>query len=359
MSPRAASRTRDGGAVVVGALGVAVLAGYLAYVVENRYYLGGPVWLFPVGLLIMLLLSGGLLYGGHWLAHSAFDADDAWEVTTWCFAGMLGALSLTFWPMFYQRVVGVSVRDPLFILVVSAGLGANAGLVIGVYDTRSRRRRAEVERSRDTLRFVNRLLRHNVLNATQVIAGYAELLLERSHPDDVEDHLRAIERQGEGITALVRNVDVLADHTADARRVRPVDLGALVADELDALQLGHDGATVERDLPPGIEVAADELLSAAIRNVVENAIEHHDGDAPRVEVTLTADDGTATLHVADDGPGIPAERRARAFEPGEYADRGLGLYLARTLVDDLDGAVTLADNEPRGTRVTIELPLAS
>lgn len=359
MSRRATGRSWGGGAVVVGILGMAVLAGYLAYVVENRYYLGGPVWLFPVGLLIMLLLSGGLLYGGHWLAGSDFDADDTWEATSWCFAGMIGALSLTFWPMFYQRVVGVAIRDPVFILVVSAGLGANAGLVIGVYDGRSQRRRAEVERSRDTLRFVNRLLRHNVLNATQIITGYAGLLLERSHPDDAEDYLRAIERQAEGITALVRNVDVLADHTADARRVRPMDLGALVADELDTLQLSYDGATIECDLPSGIEVTADELLAAAVRNVVENAIEHHDGDAPRVDVALTADDETAALCVVDDGPGIPPEQRERAFEPGEYADRGLGLYLARTLVDDLGGTVTLADNEPRGTRVTIELPLAS
>jgi len=65
--------------------------------------------------------------------------------------------------------------------------------------------------------------------------------------------------------------------------------------------------------------------------------------------------------VADDGPGIPAELRARVFEPFFTTRRegtGLGLAIARRLVTDVGGRIGLDSEEGRGTRVHVILPAA-
>jgi signal transduction histidine kinase len=95
-----------------------------------------------------------------------------------------------------------------------------------------------------------------------------------------------------------------------------------------------------------------------VDNLVENALRYTPPGA-RVTVESAAEDGRATLVVADDGPGIPEEDRARVFERfyrGSNGRRlgpgtGLGLAIVAELVERWSGEVTLAD-EP-GTRIQV------
>ncbi len=65
------------------------------------------------------------------------------------------------------------------------------------------------------------------------------------------------------------------------------------------------------------------------------------------------------LDVADTGCGIPAEIRARLFEPYFSTKKngtGLGLAIVSTIVADHNGYIRVKDSDPRGTRFVIELP---
>jgi two-component system nitrogen regulation sensor histidine kinase NtrY len=68
------------------------------------------------------------------------------------------------------------------------------------------------------------------------------------------------------------------------------------------------------------------------------------------------------LEVADTGPGVPAEQRARIFEP-YYSTKddgtGLGLAVVASVAQDHQAYVRLHDNKPTGTRFVIEFPVAS
>jgi signal transduction histidine kinase len=75
-----------------------------------------------------------------------------------------------------------------------------------------------------------------------------------------------------------------------------------------------------------------------------------------VTADVTAD--AVVVHVADDGPEIPGERKESVFEPELDRDHRLGLYLAQRLVTHSDGEIRLADSESCGTVVTVELPQA-
>ena len=111
------------------------------------------------------------------------------------------------------------------------------------------------------------------------------------------------------------------------------------------------------------------LLGQALVNLLDNAVRHTPpGTAITVEVEVSADDRTAKLSVADDGPGIPDEVRAQIFDrfvrrsgPGDRAasnGSGLGLAIVQAIAIEHDGKATVGDSEHGGARFTVELPLA-
>jgi signal transduction histidine kinase len=347
------------GSLSLSGLGALFLGSYLVYVTHHEAYRQGPGWLLPVGVFLVLVLGCGLLYGGYWLATSPLSAEHDWRILMWTFGGVVAAVAVTFWPIFYQRVVGVPVADPAFILLVSAGLGANAGAVAGVAQAQSRRQYDHVRQARESLAFLNRLLRHNVLNAIQIIQGNADLLVERSPDAATVDRARTIGRQSARIDTLVQNTRVLIRQMEGETATRDVDLSAVVEDEVETARETYPGATIETDIDPAVRVRADPLVPAVVNNLVDNAIRHNDRRSPRVTITLGTRNDAAILQVADDGPGLSDEARATLADPGRHGDYGMGLYLVDTLLDRYDGAVRFDENAPRGTVVTAELPLAT
>jgi signal transduction histidine kinase len=102
-------------------------------------------------------------------------------------------------------------------------------------------------------------------------------------------------------------------------------------------------------------------LDHTVTNLISNAIKF--GLGRPIEVAIDAGDGRAKLTVTDHGLGIAKELRERIFEPFErgvsvrhYGGLGLGLHIARTLVEALGGSISV-DSEPGvGSTFTVELP---
>jgi signal transduction histidine kinase len=104
------------------------------------------------------------------------------------------------------------------------------------------------------------------------------------------------------------------------------------------------------------------MLESVFRNLLTNAIQHNDNEVPEVTVSATAGDDTVRVRIADNGPGIPDERKEEIFEQGEVSldseGTGLGLYLVDTLVGRYGGEVRVKDNNPDGAIFIVELPIA-
>jgi signal transduction histidine kinase len=107
------------------------------------------------------------------------------------------------------------------------------------------------------------------------------------------------------------------------------------------------------------------MLRSVFRNLLNNAVQHSDRDEPTVVVSAETEAGGdwVVVRVADDGPGIPADRKETVFGKGEKGleseGTGLGLYLVYTLVDHYGGSVWIEDNDPRGSVFVVRLRLAS
>ena len=106
-------------------------------------------------------------------------------------------------------------------------------------------------------------------------------------------------------------------------------------------------------------------LGRMVTNLLDNAARHATSS---IWIELREDaDGTATLVVADDGPGIPAVDRDRVFEPFTRLDEarttsaggaGLGLAIVHDIVQAHDGTVSIADRHGGGARFVVTLPAA-
>ena len=216
----------------------------------------------------------------------------------------------------------------------------------------------ESRRYEQRLQVLNRVLRHDLKNGTNVIGGYADLL--RDHVDDGGDeYLDVIDRKVEALTHLsdqAREIDV-ALHS-DAERAR-IDAAELVERLCESLSSSFPSAAVTASTPESAVVVADDLLESAVRNVLENAVVHNDRQRPTVDATVTADGDRYRIDVADDGPGIPPVERTVFSEaretPLEHAS-GLGLWLVHWIVTESGGDLDVDTREPTGTVVRMWLP---
>lgn len=101
-------------------------------------------------------------------------------------------------------------------------------------------------------------------------------------------------------------------------------------------------------LPPAVETAAFRIAQEAITNIARHARAQH------ANLMLARDDGTLHVEIEDDGIGLPADWHTRA---DRSAHRPLGLLGMQERAAILNGTLTIEPRAPRGTRVTLRVPL--
>ena len=145
----------------------------------------------------------------------------------------------------------------------------------------------------------------------------------------------------------------------------PVDTAALVREvaETVAPPEGFD-VRIEGDFP--VVVTARAPLALVLRNLVSNAIKHHDRPGGRVTVSAEADGGWAAFTVEDDGPGVPPEYRDRVFglfqtlrPRDEVEGSGMGLAIVKKTIESRGGRITLETPPGGGARFRFTWPLSA
>jgi PAS domain S-box-containing protein len=217
---------------------------------------------------------------------------------------------------------------------------------------------------------------HEIRTPLAAIYGSAQTLRRKDLALDDERReslLDVITHESERLTRIAG--DILLANSLDSDRLRlervPVDLDGLTRDVVDQMQTcfaQRDDISIHfssRALDAPVAGDADKLRQI-LMNLIENAVKYSP-DGGRIEVEVEASDNRVRVVVRDEGIGIPPGEEQRIFGKFYRVDpqlsrgvggTGLGLYISRELVRRMQGRVSVAPHEGRGSTFLVDLPLA-
>ena len=217
---------------------------------------------------------------------------------------------------------------------------------------------AERERQLDLLRQVlTRALRHNIRNDLTVVRGYAKTI-QQEVDSEHETLAEGIVRKCDGLVDLSNKAATIQQQVNEGETNEHLDLTDVLTSIVNRYRASNPDVTFEVRMPESCIVDIDPAMEFAFENLIENAIEHNDGDAT-VTIALERDDDVLVT-IADDGPGIPPYE-LEVLERGEETPlehgSGIGLWIVYWIVEHSKASITFRSCED-GTRVTIGLPAA-
>jgi len=184
---------------------------------------------------------------------------------------------------------------------------------------------------------------------------------------------QSVERVGRLVDLLFDTTQVRAGKLELHRT--PVDLAAVVREQVLTLRVAHPHRTLHLELPPEgppegpVPVVADaDRIGQVVTNYVTNALKYSQGDQP-VAIWVARDAAWARVSVEDHGPGLPASEQERIWDrfyqaeglrvqSGSSAGLGLGLHICKTIVEGHEGAVGVKSAVGAGSTFWFTLPLA-
>jgi len=215
---------------------------------------------------------------------------------------------------------------------------------------------------------------HELRTPIAVLRGETEVALEHERATaEYKESLALIKDEAERLSRIVENLFMLARQPVDVPSTirEAVRLDEIVADcaraaSVLATQKGLR-LEIEGSLPAITVKGDDEMLKRMLLNLLDNAVKYTPAGG-EISIALGSQNGDAHIVVTDTGMGIPAEDQSRIFDRFYRVDKarsralggaGLGLSIARWIVEGHGGSLSVESAVGRGSSFTVELPLKS
>jgi heavy metal sensor kinase len=213
---------------------------------------------------------------------------------------------------------------------------------------------------------------HELRTPLAVLRGETEVALEQERVTaEYKESLALIKDEAERLSRIVENLFMLARQPVDAPSMirETVRLDVVVADCVRAAGVlaTQKGLRlkIEGSLPAMTMNGDDEMLKRMLLNLLDNAVKYTPAGG-EISIALGSENVDAQIVVKDTGIGIPAEDQLRIFDRFYRVDKarsralggaGLGLSIARWIVEGHGGSLSVESALGRGSAFTVELPL--
>ncbi|WP_290522627.1 ATP-binding protein [Alcanivorax sp.] len=225
---------------------------------------------------------------------------------------------------------------------------------------------AHIRRLIESQREMTRAVSHELRTPVARLRFGLEMLADIESADLRREKLNALDHDIEQLDQLIDEILTYArleqgTPNIEFKPVNVTDLCDQLRDEMETIR-GVTRISVESD-SPALEVEAEErYLHRVLQNLVTNALRYANGVIV-MRIQVVGDQ--ITVHVDDDGPGIPEHERERVFKPFARLDKsrhrasggyGLGLSIVKRIVDWHGGDIRVDESPEGGARFTVTLP---
>jgi PAS domain S-box-containing protein len=200
---------------------------------------------------------------------------------------------------------------------------------------------------KEHLRLINRILRHDILNALTVVNSSVRLY---KHKQDVH-LLESVESSVNKSVYLINQMRELENFLSEHQHLKTIEVDKVIN------QVSSTYTDIDITISGKAIALADEAFNSVIDNLISNAIVH--GKTRQIDFQISHSGNYCRIDIFDFGIGIPDEIKEKIFEEsfiyGETGKSGLGLYIVKQTIERYGGLIAVEDNHPKGAKFTILL----
>ena len=215
------------------------------------------------------------------------------------------------------------------------------------------RKQAEeaLQQANKKLNLLSSITRHDINNQILALNGFLELLHKKIQNPAFEEYFSRIVQASSGISTMI-------DFTREYEKIgvaAPVWQKCHTLVDMVSKEATLDKVVVKNDLPSGMEVFADPLITRVCYNLMDNAA-RYGGSITTIRFSTEERDGNPIIVCEDDGDGVPADEKERIFDRGFGRNTGMGLYLAREILSITGITIRETGKPGKGARFEITVP---
>ncbi|WP_228238316.1 PAS domain S-box protein [Allomuricauda sp. M10] len=200
--------------------------------------------------------------------------------------------------------------------------------------------------------------------------GLINLMKDEKTVEGMQVYIEMLERtigHAKVLSKGLANASLLSSHAHDSKEI---DFAKIIQGVLQLLKEEENFESIQFKI--GIQdsisfVSCPDLISTVFQNLIQNAIKYvikpNDGHTPMVKIEIRSEENELLVQVSDNGKGIKKENMDRVFELYYRAEventpgtRGLGLYIVKKIVEDLNGTIKVESKVNKGTSFTVRFP---
>ena len=221
-------------------------------------------------------------------------------------------------------------------------------ILVTVIDiTEKKKSEAEIEMSRERLKMLNKIIRHDLSNDFAVINSAVNIFKNNSDVTMLDEIEKRVKKSLNAIAGY-RQYESFINSNTDLEEMEINEVVNELIAEFPDIKINIEGKC---------KVFADDALYSVFKNLISNSIQH--GNSSKIDIKITSNKDTCKIKFIDNGTGIADNIKDKIFDEGfshgKSGHTGIGLHIIKKTIESYNGFVSVEDNEPNGAVFVISL----